>query len=153
MDFFPGVREAVGSLHRHGFFVVVVTNQRCVAKGLISVAELESLHRRMRQEFEAAGATIDAIYYCPHENVPPCSCRKPRAGMLLQAAADHSIDLKASWMIGDRMADIEAGRAAGCHTALVGSEDDGETGGADLVAHSLQDVSRKILELEGFLLA
>ena len=96
--------------------MVVVSNQRCVAKGLITTDELDSLHSRMRSEFEAAGARLDAIYYCPHEYEPPCACRKPQPGMLLEAAREHEIDLTRSWMIGDSEHDVEAGRAAGCRT-------------------------------------
>jgi D-glycero-D-manno-heptose 1,7-bisphosphate phosphatase len=79
MKFLPGACEAIRLLNNAGFLVVVVSNQRCVAKGLITTEELDSLHAQMRNEFAAAGATIDAIYYCPHEIQPPCSCRKPRA--------------------------------------------------------------------------
>jgi D-glycero-D-manno-heptose 1,7-bisphosphate phosphatase len=155
MEFLPGTREAVRLLRRAGFLVVVVSNQRCVAKGLITASALESMHERMRREFAAAGAIIDAIYYCPHENAPPCGCRKPQPGMLLQAARDHDIDLAASWMIGDSGRDVGAGRAAGCHTALVTGNDDrshrAAEAGADLVASSLLDATHQILQVEAAL--
>ncbi len=89
MEFLPGAGEAIRLLNDAGFFVVVVSNQRCVAKGLISTDELESIHARMRGEFQVAGARIDAIYYCPHDDQPPCGCRKPQPGMLLEAARTH----------------------------------------------------------------
>jgi len=147
MEFLPGAREAIRSLNQAGYFVVVVSNQRCVAKGLITTSELDSLHARMRHEFEGAGARIDAIYYCPHEVQPPCDCRKPKPGMLLEAARTHLIDLGGSWMIGDSDDDVEAGRSAGCSTAQV-TEDAKSTGGADLVASSLLDAVHKILEVQ-----
>src|SRR5258708_40230500 len=114
MKILPGVPEAIALLNRAGYQVIVVSNQRCVAKGIISITDLEALHRRLSAHLSGSGATLDAIYYCPHENDPPCDCRKPKPGMLLAAARDHQIDLGSSWMIGDSMADIEAGRKVGC---------------------------------------
>jgi D-glycero-D-manno-heptose 1,7-bisphosphate phosphatase len=119
MEFLPGALEAVRLLNQAGYFVVVASNQRCVAKGLITSSQLEALHNRMRREFESAGAVIDAIYYCPHDHQPPCGCRKPAPGMLLEAARKHIIDLAASWMIGDSEHDVAAGRSAGCRTVRV----------------------------------
>ena len=113
----PGVTEGIAQLNRAGFRVIVVTNQRCIAKGLITVAELELMHERMLHLLAQAGATISAIYYCPHETEPVCQCRKPAPGMLLEAAREHGIDLGASWMIGDSESDIKAGKNAGCKTA------------------------------------
>jgi D-glycero-D-manno-heptose 1,7-bisphosphate phosphatase len=147
MEFLPGAREAIRSLNQGGYFVVVVSNQRCVAKGLITTFELESMHARMRHEFEAAGARIDAIYYCPHDFQPPCNCRKPQPGMLLEAARRQELDLAESWMIGDSERDVEAGRNAGCRTALLIEDGESSTGGADLVASSLLDAVHKILEV------
>jgi D-glycero-D-manno-heptose 1,7-bisphosphate phosphatase len=147
MEFLPGTREAIQLLNNAGFFVVIVSNQRCVAKGLIGVAELESMHERMRQEFLAAGARIDAIYYCPHENQPPCSCRKPQPGMILEAARAHDIDLAASWMIGDSDHDVEAGRSAGCSTAWLIERAKSAGGSADVISASLLDAVQKILQV------
>jgi D-glycero-D-manno-heptose 1,7-bisphosphate phosphatase len=113
MQFLPGVAEAIGLLNRAGFLVIVVTNQRCVAKGLIAPAELEAMHEKMRVELACAGSTLDAVYFCPHELEPPCMCRKPQPGLLLEAARDHNIDLLSSWMIGDSEIDVEAGRRGG----------------------------------------
>src|SRR5258707_12947583 len=101
MQILPGVPEAIARLNRSGFLVIVVSNQRCVAKGLITISDLEILHEAMSSELAGAGATVDAVYYCPHEKEPPCRCRKPAPGMLIDAARAHDIDLKASWMIGD----------------------------------------------------
>jgi histidinol-phosphate phosphatase family protein len=141
----PGVAEAISILHGAGFRVIVVTNQRCVAKGLISIAELETLHQRICGLLGKAGAVIDAVYYCPHEDEPKCRCRKPAAGMLLDAARDHAIDLAASWMIGDSKADVEAGRNAGCKTALIVTEPSSMADSALLAAASLLDAVQKIL--------
>jgi|SRR5579863_2356013 len=151
MVFLPGAREAIRSLNQAGYFVVVVSNQRCVAKGLITTSELESMHVRMRQEFKAAGATIDAIYYCPHDFQPLCSCRKPQPGMLLEAARTHHLDLAESWMIGDSDHDVEAGKSAGCRTVQLMDDSKPPIGGANAVASSLLDAVHKLLEVqEGF---
>jgi D-glycero-D-manno-heptose 1,7-bisphosphate phosphatase len=150
MEFLPGAPEAVRLLNQAGYFVAVVSNQRCVAKRLITASELESMHVRMQRKYAAAGARIDAIYYCPHDFEPPCSCRKPQPGMLLQAARTHDLDLSESWMIGDSAHDVEAGKRAGCRTARL-IEDGKLSIEADVVASSLLDAVHKILrEHTGF---
>lgn len=148
MQLLPGVIEAIALLNRAGFLVIVVTNQRCVAKGLVTTAELDVIHERMRDALARAGATLDGVYYCPHELQPPCTCRKPRPGMLLEAARAHDIDLTASWMIGDTDKDVEAGRSAGCKTARLLMSDETGNGKADLVSRSLFEATRQILQWE-----
>jgi D-glycero-D-manno-heptose 1,7-bisphosphate phosphatase len=145
MHFLPGVAKAISLLREVGFCIIVVSNQRCVAKGLITADGLDALHRRMCNELAAAGAIIDAVYYCPHEKQPPCSCRKPAPGMLLSAAYEHQVDLAASWMIGDSEDDVQAGKNAGCKTARLVSGDDITSSTADVAAQSLVDVVHKIL--------
>jgi D-glycero-D-manno-heptose 1,7-bisphosphate phosphatase len=147
MEFLPGAVQAIALLNQVGFQVIVVTNQRCIAKGLLTASQLEALHARMRGEFATNGARIDAIYYCPHEKHPPCSCRKPESGMLLAAARDHQIDLKASWMIGDSNEDIKAGKNVGCNTAQI-VETQAIGGEASVVASSLLEAVRQILRAE-----
>jgi D-glycero-D-manno-heptose 1,7-bisphosphate phosphatase len=151
----PGVTEGIAQMKRAGFDVVVVTNQRCVAKGLLTVADLEKLHQQMSEFLARAGAAIDAIYYCPHEAEPVCRCRKPAPGMLLDAARERGIELWASWMIGDSGIDMEAGRNAGCKTArlLTESVDEGRCDSAalssiDVIAPSLLDAVAQILKRE-----
>ena len=147
MHFLPGVAQAVAVLNRDGFKVIIVSNQRCVAKGLLSIGALESLHQRMSNWLLDQGAVIDAIYYCPHEKQPPCNCRKPSAGMLLKAASEHDIDLSASWMIGDSNSDIKAGRNAGCRTAYVRGHERVIAVEADVVASSLLEAVDRLLNL------
>jgi histidinol-phosphate phosphatase family protein len=144
MEFCPGASEAIRLLNRAGFLVIIVTNQACVARGFMTAAELECIHARLCFTFESAGATIDAIYYCPHENEPPCSCRKPKPGMLFHAARIHNIDLAQSWMIGDSARDMQAGRAAGCNTVRVRDDVGSTDGSPDLVASSLLDATSRI---------
>ena len=154
----PGVAEGIALLNHADFSVIVVTNQRCVAKGLITEADLQQMHARMTDDLARAGAKIDAVFYCPHDIEPRCDCRKPAPGMLLSAARLHGIDLRASWMIGDSDNDVEAGRNAGCKTARVIATDVTSSERAriseapmtaDITASSLLDAVRRILKREG----
>ncbi|HET8925041.1 MAG TPA: HAD family hydrolase [Candidatus Acidoferrum sp.] len=148
MRLLPGVADAITLLTQAGFCVIIVSNQRCVAKGLLTVSELESIHAHMCQELAAKGALITQVYYCPHDNKPACRCRKPAPGLLLTAAREHEIDLQNSWMIGDSEIDVEAGRTAGCRTVRIMNGGAGERSGADLAANTLLDAVRQVLTLE-----
>lgn len=148
----PGVPEGIAELNRMGLLVVVVTNQRCVAKGLMTEAELRKLHRRMLEHLVEKGAKVDAIYYCPHDLEPACNCRKPAPGMLFQAADMHGVNLAASWMIGDSESDIQAGKNAGCKTVRLVANPGRNSSStpvcedeADLVAASLPEAIQQIL--------
>lgn len=124
-EFIPGAAEAIRLLNRAGFLVVVVTNQSGVARGYYTEQDVYQLHRHIEQLLLMADARIDAWYYCPHHPAGQhpynldCDCRKPRTGMLEQAAQDLGIDLSRSWMVGDKQVDVEAGIAAGCRPLLV----------------------------------
>ena len=122
----PGSAAALRRIREAGFLSVVVTNQSGVARDYFEEAVVHQANQRFRDLLAAEGASVDAIYYCPHhprEGAPPyrrdCDCRKPRPGMLLRAAADLRIDLPRSYMVGDGVVDVEAGRAAGATTILV----------------------------------
>ena len=144
----PGVAEAITLLTKAGYCVLAVSNQRCVAKGLLTSSELESIHSRMCQQLAAAGAIITKFYYCPHEKQPACACRKPAPGMLLRAARENDIELAASWMIGDSDSDIEAGRKAGCRTVRILGAGEIENGKAEVCARGLLDAVQRILPVE-----
>lgn len=125
----PGAVEAVRRLQRAGFKVVVVSNQSGIARGYFDEAQLQAIHARLQELLRAGGVQLDGIYYCPYLEGPEATVeayrkkselRKPAPGMLLQAAGDLDLDLSRSWMIGDSARDIQAGRAAGCRTILVG---------------------------------
>lgn len=119
--------EAVATLASHGLLIVVATNQSGIARGYFNRDALDSIHDRMRQQILAGGGRVDAVYYCPHHPDEGCSCRKPLPGMLLQASSDLDIDLHRSFLIGDKEADVKAGRAAGCKTILVAGPPVGDT--------------------------
>lgn len=150
----PGVAEGVSLLKQAGYAVIVVTNQRCVAKGLLTVADLEKIHEQMTQALLRDGAKLDAIYYCPHDYEPSCNCRKPAPGMLLDAAKVHGVDLSSSWMVGDSEIDMQAGKSAGCKTLRILPERENQTavehdpgigGRVNMTASSFLDSTRQIL--------
>jgi D-glycero-D-manno-heptose 1,7-bisphosphate phosphatase len=120
----PGVVEAICRLNHSGFRVFVVTNQRGIARGLVSAQIVEEIHAWLQQAVCDSGGSIDHIYVCPHDAPDGCACRKPKPGMLQQAARVYSLHLASCWMVGDKASDIAAGRAAGCRTVLMsGSRD------------------------------
>ena len=134
----PGVAEFIKKINASEYLVIVVTNQPVIARGEVTTEELRKIHNKMETLLGEEGAYIDGLYYCPHhphsgfpgevkELKTDCDCRKPKPGMLLKAAEDFNIDLSKSWMIGDSRNDILAGKAAGCKTALLGTQDEGQT--------------------------
>ena len=123
---FPYSAAALRQLRQDVYLAIVITNQAGVARGYFSEAMVQAIHKRMSEELEAGGATLDAIYYCAHHpsvGEPPfrldCDCRKPKPGLLLRAARDLDIDLANSWMVGDRYSDIELAANAGVKSVLV----------------------------------
>ena len=124
-EFIPGAAKAIRLLNEAGFLVIVVSNQSGVARGYYTEEDVHLLHRQIASQLEQAGSRVDAWFYCPHHPAGrgsyalPCRCRKPQPGMLLEAAGRFDIDLESSIMIGDKLVDVEAGRAAGCRTLLV----------------------------------
>jgi D-glycero-D-manno-heptose 1,7-bisphosphate phosphatase len=117
----PGVEEATRRLKDLGFVLIVVTNQPDISTGRNTMATLDLMHEEMRRRLP-----LDDIRVCVHVDADGCHCRKPKPGMLLDAARARSIDLTRSIMVGDRWRDIEAGQAAGCQTILIGGESDQE---------------------------
>ena len=125
-----GVAAAIRLINESGYLCIVVTNQPVIARGEVTEAQLREIHNKMETLLGDEGAYIDGLYYCPHHphkgyegEIPElkieCGCRKPKPGMLLQAARDYNIDLGESWMIGDSENDVLAGKAAGCRTVLL----------------------------------
>jgi D-glycero-D-manno-heptose 1,7-bisphosphate phosphatase len=111
----PGAVEAVRRLAAGGYRILVVSNQPGVALGYFAQGDLERVERRLRELLPE----LDGFYYCPHAPHAGCRCRKPACGMLLRAAREHGVVLRESWMVGDILDDIEAGRRAGCRTVLL----------------------------------
>ena len=114
-----GSLEAIALLNRHGFKIVVITNQSGVARGLFDLAALETMHDKMRRLVIQAGGQIEAIYVCPHGPEESCNCRKPKPGMFQAFASDMQVDLSDVYAIGDSYRDIEAASLAGAKPILV----------------------------------
>lgn len=151
-ELLPDVTEAIRKINSSGYLAIVVTNQPVIARGEVTFEQLDEIHNKMVTLLGQEEAYLDAIYFCPHHpdkgfdgEVPElkfdCGCRKPKPGMLSKAAEDFNIDLNQSWMVGDGKNDIQAGKNAGCHTALIGNEDYGQ----EMTMHSLLDFVDKII--------
>ncbi len=148
----PGVIEAIRAINESGYLAIVVTNQPVIARGEVTKEQLIEIHRKMETLLGNEGVYIDGLFYCPHHpdkgfegEVPElkidCNCRKPKPGMLINAAEIFNIDLQKSWMVGDGENDIKAGKAAGCKTALIGRQDYKQ----DVTVDSLIDFTRKVI--------
>jgi D-glycero-D-manno-heptose 1,7-bisphosphate phosphatase len=116
---YPGVAEGIATLARSGFLIIIITNQSGIARGNLTHEMLGEIHKRLHSLVEESGGRIDAIYYCPHHPDEKCACRKPQPGMLQKAISDLHIDPKQSFIIGDRMLDVEAGKAVGLKAVLI----------------------------------
>ncbi len=130
------VPAAVKRAKEAGYRVIIITNQPVIAKGFCTREDVERIHEHMKSILAAKGARIDAIYVCPHHPEKgfagevkalkiDCDCRKPKPGLILQAAKEHQIDLGNSWMIGDSVVDVAAGKAAGVRTILLAGSENG----------------------------
>jgi histidinol-phosphate phosphatase family protein len=122
----PGAEEGLKQLHQAGYPLFVVSNQSGVARGFFPESALEGVAARLEELLAAFGVPLAGFAYCPHHPearveayAVTCDCRKPAPGLILRLAAEHGIDLSRSWMIGDILDDIQAGRAAGCRTILI----------------------------------
>jgi D,D-heptose 1,7-bisphosphate phosphatase len=153
----PGVASAIRTLNKAGYLVIVVTNQPAIAKGFLSSSTLDQIHATMEWQLGESHAYLDRIFYCPHHpdagfegEIPhlkiDCTCRKPKPGMIHQAMADFNIDLSRSFLVGDHPRDIQAGKAAGLMTVLVG-ETAPETYPADYrfpsLAHAIERLCKE----------
>ena len=160
---FPWTGEAIKKLSEAGYRVVVVSNQPGIAKGQISQQTFDDIRQKMREELAGQGAHVDGEYYCFHHPEGRvdglkvnCECRKPKPGLLLQAASEHDIDLSRSWMVGDGLTDVRAGKSAGCKTMLVGKMKcqlcklmDEEDAHPDAIVSSLLEAVSIVLDSEG----
>ena len=148
LELLPGAREGLSLLSRHGYGIVIVTNQQGVALGQLSSEALAAIHDELRRQVSGAAAFLD-ILVCPHSELEGCSCRKPRPGLLLEAARRHAIPLARTFFVGDNPTDVEAGHAAGTRTIYVGEPEAlvGQT--PDFLAANLIAAARIILGEDG----
>ena len=153
----PNATEGLRLFSRMGYTLLVVSNQAGVARGFFPESALEAVWRRIDRLLAAEDVQLDGYYYCPHhiegtvgEYAQACDCRKPLPGMLLQAAAEHDIDLEASWMVGDILHDMEAGKRAGCRTILI---DNGNETEWNLTPERIPDLTAPDLHAAALLVA
>lgn len=157
MRFAEGAPRALAQLATLGVPLVVVSNQAGVALGRFDAARLDDVAAHLSAMFAQCGASLAGAYFCPHHPrgsvaayAADCDCRKPRPGLLQRAAREHAIDLRRSWMVGDILDDVEAGRRAGCRSVLVcnGNETewrDGEFRRPDHFVRDLAEASQLIV--------
>lgn len=163
IEIYPGSFEAIAAARAAGFAVIVVTNQSGIGRGYLDEAALERLHARLAGALAAGGAPVEAIYYCPHHEQAglgrykiACDCRKPAPGMALRAAREHDLDLRASYMVGDKVEDVRFGLAAGATPVLVrtgyGRDSEAKLAGLDVrpafVADGIREAVAWILARE-----
>ena len=152
-ELIKGVAEAIKRINASGYLCIVITNQPVIARGEVTVPQLEEIHNKMETLLGLEGAYIDGLYYCPHHphkgfegEIPglkfDCECRKPKPGMLLKAAEEFNIDLSKSWMVGDGVNDIKAGENAGCKTCLIGKNEFGQ----DMTVGSLLEFAMNVFK-------
>ena len=142
----PGAVEAVARMTHAGWTVMVVTNQRGIALGKLTVAQLELLHENMRADLEREGARLNAIYYCPHDH-GECRCRKPDSGLFEQAWEQFpEANAQNSVVIGDSLSDIQAGKRLGMQTIFIRGEEERQKEGADAAASLADAVAGSLLE-------
>jgi D-glycero-D-manno-heptose 1,7-bisphosphate phosphatase len=160
-EFIPGAVAAIRDLTAGGFTCVVITNQSALARGFISIADLDAIHAMMCDEIAAGGGKITDVFFCPHMPEAGCRCRKPEPGLLFQARQKYNIDLTDAVMVGDSAKDIECGRLAGCgRTVLVKSGNEADVElllhkkqvAADYVAADLPAAARWIIDCHARLL-
>lgn len=154
-EWIPGAIEAIREFNRAGFAVVVVSNQAGIAYGIYTEKEVDLLHATIAAELHNHGAWIDAFYYCPHhpQSGSTCDCRKPNPGMLFRAQRELDLDLARSYMIGDKLIDVDAGRAAGVRSVLVLTgygRQEAQAAGAGPCVKDLLSACRLILKGEEF---
>lgn len=150
IEYLPGVFEALRQFRDAGYKLVVVTNQSGVARGLVTIENLDEIHRRISDQFARHGVFFCGFYYAPFSVESNHFMRKPNPGMLITAANDHGLDLSQSWMIGDRITDVEAGHSAGCRSVLLEGIENAETIARvrpNLVVDGLLPAARGILSM------
>lgn len=149
---FADVLPSLQQLSRSGFRLVVVSNQSGVGRGMYRAEDVDRFHERLRSILLDGGVTIPAshFYFCPHTPADSCTCRKPAPGMLLAAAHNHELDLRASYLIGDKETDIKAGRAAGVTTTLLNRSGGNIITEADYFSPSLIHAAHLILSLASY---
>lgn len=162
---FPYAAEAIKELNQNDWLAIVITNQAGVARGYFSEDMVHAVHKKMAEDLAVSGAKLDAVYYCAHHpsvGQPPyrvdCDCRKPKPGLIERAARDLNIDVKSSWMVGDRYSDVQLAHNAGLKSMFVMSgygrgewehQQQDWTLKPDMTAENILEAVRLIVEQNG----
>lgn len=150
---YPGVGEALAMLQAEGYKLIVITNQSGIALGYFDEPQIDGVIDTLAQLLQPYGVKLDGFYYCPHHThgkieayTIECNCRKPKPGMIRQAALEMGIDLAKSWMVGDILNDVEAGNRAGCNTILVdnGNETEWTLGGERMPTYIVDNLKQAV---------
>ena len=149
--FIEGALAALRRLHENGFTAVVITNQSCIGRGLATLETIQQVNAKMAEAVAEAGGRLAGVYVCPHPRTAECSCRKPKPGLIQQAARDLGLDPSRAFLVGDYGRDIAAGEAVGCTTILVdtGKDPTAMAERPDHVVKSLAEAVELILGLVG----
>lgn len=156
-ELLPDTEKAIEKINKSGFLCIVITNQPVIARGEVTVKQLNQIHNKMETLLGKGGAYIDGLYFCPHhphkgyegeiaELKIECECRKPKPGMILKAAEDFNIDISQSYMVGDSENDILAGKNAGCKTILINGENNNYNYGQDMEVRNLMEFVEYLIE-------
>jgi D-glycero-D-manno-heptose 1,7-bisphosphate phosphatase len=151
VEYIPGVFQALKKLRDHGFLFFVVTNQSGIPRGLVKIKNLFEIHKKMRSDFALHAVDLKEFYYAPYLTDFDHILRKPNPGMILEAAEHYHIDLGSSYMVGDRMVDVEAGHRAGCTSIMVGDREnpkDFDWAKPEFVGPSVVEAAEWILTIE-----
>jgi D-glycero-D-manno-heptose 1,7-bisphosphate phosphatase len=157
-----GVPEAINSLHRSGYLVILISNQPDIGLGYMTLDDFEKIKQKMNKELIKAGAYLDGEYYCMHHPEAviekykvTCDCRKPNPGLLLRAAREHNVDMPYSWFVGDYLSDVEAGKSAGCRTVLINKKGqnnsvsiDSVKAKPDIICANITEAAQHILQIK-----
>lgn len=151
VHFFPNSKKAIKLLNDHGFNIIIITNQSVIGRRMVTEKELESIHEKYIKELEEYGCKIHKIYYCPHHPDYGCNCRKPQPGLLIKASEENDIDTTKSFMVGDRIMDVKAGKKVNCKTVLISTdyglkELENSSEKPDFIARDLLEASKWIIE-------
>jgi D-glycero-D-manno-heptose 1,7-bisphosphate phosphatase len=132
----PGIPEVLRRLRQAGFRLVLISNQSGICRGLVTADQARSVHERLVSALAEHGVTLDGAYYCPHVPEAECECRKPSPGLIHRAARELGLDLTRSFMVGDKLSDVEAGQRAGCRSFLLAGPTDWDRILADILTQA-----------------
>ena len=154
IDLLPGAARAIAQLNAQGYAVIVVSNQQCVALGLLTQKGLDLVSESLRAVLRSEGATIEEFFYCTHLKTAACECRKPQPGLLLEAQRRFGFDLAATYFVGDMFSDVVTAKNAGCRSIFtLGGLDDELHKRGEPFPHMPEYIARDLADAVAYILA